>query len=235
MFDHFRADIARHTVASNHGSAVFVLLTKQGLWALAEYRFSHWVRYQVHIPLLRPILQTIGFIWHKLVEILTGIDLPSRAKIGRGLYIPHFGEIVVHCDVQMGDYCTLSQGVTIGLAGRGDKLGVPTIGDRVYIAPGAKIAGAIAIGDDVAIGANAVVLKSLPPQAVAVGVPAKVISYDGSQDFIAYPRAYPPAYLPAYPPNDRPAGICDEADDMTPLSVPIEREAASIPSKLEVS
>jgi serine O-acetyltransferase len=192
MFDHFRADIARSTTISSPPSILFALLTKQGLWALAEYRFSHWVRYQVHIPVVRPLLQTIGFIWHKMIEILTGIDLPSRAKIGKGLYIPHFGEIIVHCDVQIGDYCTLSHGVTIGLAGRGQNSGVPTIGDRVYIAPGAKIAGAITIGDDVAIGANAVVLKSLPPQAVAVGVPAKVISYDGARDFIAYPPAYPP-------------------------------------------
>jgi serine acetyltransferase/glycosyltransferase involved in cell wall biosynthesis len=192
MFDHFQADLARYAAMFSNRSILFTLLTKQGLWALAEYRFSHWVRYQVHIPVVRPLLQAIGFVWHKLIEILTGIDLPSRAQIGKGLYIPHFGEIIIHCDTKIGDYCTLSQGVTIGLAGRGQNSGVPTIGDRVYIAPGAKIAGAITVGDDVAIGANAVVVKSLPAHAVAVGVPAKVISYEGSRDFIAYPSAYPP-------------------------------------------
>jgi serine O-acetyltransferase len=190
MFEYFCADIARYTINSANHSPIFALLTRQGLWALAEYRFSHWVRAQVHIPVVRPLLQTFGFIWHKLVEILTGIDLPSRAAIGKGLYIPHFGEIIIHCDTKIGDYCTLSHGVTIGLAGRGDQLGVPTIGDRVYIAPGAKVVGAISIGNDVAIGANAVVLKDLPPKAVAVGVPAKVISHEGSAEFIAYPPAY---------------------------------------------
>jgi serine O-acetyltransferase len=179
----FQADLDRF-IGSNGDSWLFLLLTKQGLWATAEYRFSHWVYTRVHVPGVRQILRIIGFVWHKLVEILTGIDLPSKATLGKGLYIPHFSQIFVHYLVAMGDYCTLSQGVTIGLGGRGDRLGVPTIGDRVYIAPGAKIFGAITIGNDVAIGANAVVTKDLPDRAVAVGIPAQIISYKGSQDFI---------------------------------------------------
>jgi serine O-acetyltransferase len=186
----FQADIDRF-VDSTGESWLFFLLTKQGLWAMAEYRFSHWVLTHVHLPIVRQCLRTIGFIWHKLVEIITGIDLPSKATIGKGLYIPHFGETIVHYLVTMGDYCTVSQGVTIGLGGRGDRLGVPTIGDRVYIAPGAKIFGAIKIGNNVAIGANAVVTKDLPDNAVAVGIPAQIISYKGSQDFITIPESPP--------------------------------------------
>jgi serine O-acetyltransferase len=165
-----------------------MLLTREGLWAVAEYRFNNWVYREVNIPVIRHILLAIGTIWHKIVIILTGIELPRRANIGAGLYIVHSGCIVVHPDVVLGDYCTLSHDVTLGLGGRGDKLGCPKFGDRVYIAPGARIFGSITIGNDVAIGANAVVTKDLPDNAVAVGVPAKIISYKGSQDFINAPQ-----------------------------------------------
>lgn len=187
MFDLIRSDIQQYKLRQPHYPAWFLILTKQGLWASLEYRFSHWVRHHVHWPIVRPLLRAIGFVWHKLVEILAGIDLPSQAMIGPGLYMPHFGQIIVHCQAKLGAYCTLSQGVTIGEAGRGAKWGVPVIGDRVYIAPGAKIAGQIVVADDVAIGTNAVVLKSLPRHAVAVGVPAQVISYAGSWDFLVLP------------------------------------------------
>lgn len=183
MLDNFRADIDRYIVLKNN-SWLYLILTQQGLWALAEYRFSYWVRTQVKIPLLWHILKTIGFIWHKLVEITTGIDIPNQVEIGKGLYIGHFGGIFINSDVKIGEYCNLSQGVTIGSGGRGENSGCPTIGDRVFIGPGAKIFGPITIGNDVAIGANAVVTKDLPDQAVAVGIPAKIISYKGSKDFI---------------------------------------------------
>ena len=185
MLKEFREDLDRYVFLEKK-SWLFVLLTKQGLWALLEYRISHLIRTKVHMPIIRQALKSICFIWHKLVEVLTGIDLPSGTKIGSGLYIPHFGGIFIHCNVGIGKHCTISQDVTIGLGGRGEKQGVPTIGDRVYIAPGAKIFGAITIGNDVAIGANAVVTKGLPDNAVAVGIPAKVISYEGSQDFVIY-------------------------------------------------
>ena len=84
----------------------------------------------------------------------------------------------------LGEYCNISQGITIGQAGRGGKQSTPVIGNRVYIAPGAKIFGGITIGDDVAIGANAVVTTDLPDNAVAVGIPAKIINYKGSKDFV---------------------------------------------------
>ncbi|MDJ0681888.1 MAG: serine O-acetyltransferase [Xenococcaceae cyanobacterium MO_167.B52] len=160
------------------------ILSKEGLWALAEYRFNHWIHYHFHVPILRQFLIILGVICHKLIMLITGIELPKQAEIGSGLYIAHMGCIVLHPNVELGDNCTISQDVTIGLGGRGDKLGSPKIGDRVYIAPGAKIFGKITIGNDVAIGANAVVTKDLPDKAVAAGVPAKIISYKGSKDFI---------------------------------------------------
>ena len=163
-----------------------LLLTKQSLWAIAQYRLNHWLEYKYALPLVRQALKIIVIIWKKLIEITFGIELPQTAQIGKGLFLPHPYGIVLHPDVKIGEYCTISHEVTIGLAGRGKKQGVPHIGDRVYIAPGAKIFGKIKIGNDVAIGANAVVTKDLPDNAVAVGIPAKVISYEGSRDFLHY-------------------------------------------------
>ncbi len=186
MLDDFKADLKRYEFVEQGKSWLYVLLVKQGLWALAEYRFSRWVFTSVHIPVIRQVLRLLSSIWHKLIEIITGIDLPCYAEIGEGLLINHFGGIFIHCQVKIGKYCSLSQNVTIGLGGRGEQLGCPKIGDRVYVAPGAKIFGKITIGNDVAIGANAVVNKDVPDKAVVVGVPAKIVSYKGSEDFIKY-------------------------------------------------
>jgi serine O-acetyltransferase len=185
MLEDYKADIDRYVVTQG-GSWISHLLTKQGLWALAEHRFSHWVRTKVHIPVVRPVLRSFGFVWHKIIEIMTGIDIPANTQVGKGFYIGHFGEIIINEDVKIGENCNISQGVTIGVGGRGENSGCPIIGDRVFIGPGAKIFGKIKIGNDVAIGANAVVTKDLPDNAVAVGIPAKIISYKGSQDFIVY-------------------------------------------------
>lgn len=184
MLERFRADVRRYVKAEPRKSWVGVLLTKEGLWAIAEYRFNHWVHYQVKTPGLRQLLKFGGAIAHKFISLLTGIDLPKEMHIGPGLYISHKGSIVLHPFVSIGENCTLSHEVTIGEGGRGEKRGWPKIGDRVYIAPGAKVFGAITIGHDVAIGANAVVNKSFGNMAVVAGIPAKVLSYRGAGDFI---------------------------------------------------
>lgn len=76
--------------------------------------------------------------------------------------------------------------MTIGVNGRGEKSGVSKVGDRVFIGPGARLFGAIKIGNDVAIGANSVVTKDVPDRAVVMGVPAKIINFNGSQEYVSY-------------------------------------------------
>ena len=100
----------------------------------------------------------------------------TGAEIGKGLYIGHFCGIFVHDDVVLGEYCSLSQGVSIGLGGKGNTLGAPRVGDHVYFGAGAKVLGKITIGNRVRIGANAVVLESVPDGATAVGIPARNIA-----------------------------------------------------------
>lgn len=170
-------------------SKIKIIVLTQGVWALIAYRSGFWcVRNANKFGGLPRFFLPFLTIFQKLVEISTGIDIPFTARIGRGLYIGHFGQIILSTRTVMGEFCNLSQGVTIGQAGRGDNVHVPVIGDRVYIGPGAKLFGKLTIGNDVAIGANAVVTKDLPDNAVAVGIPAKVISFDSSRDFVNFNR-----------------------------------------------
>jgi serine O-acetyltransferase len=180
-----REDIDRY-VYTDRFHWLTAVLFKQGVWVMMQYRISRWVHYYFHIPVLRPIAKAVCAFWQKLIEMSTGVELPNRAEIGAGLYMPHANGIVVHIDAKIGRYCNVAQQVTIGVGGRSPDRGTPMLGERVFIGPGAKLFGAIAIGNDVAIGANAVLMKDLPDFAVAVGVPAKVISYAGSQEFILY-------------------------------------------------
>lgn len=179
----FLADISRYH-ALRPMARWRLVVQYQGLWALAEYRYSRWVRVDVHAGPHRGALRLVGFVWHKVIEITTGIDLPSTVDIGPGLHIAHFGGIFVNHHARIGSNCNIGAGVVIGSGGRGDAAGAPVLGDRVFIGPGACVLGPVRIGDDVAIGANAVVTTDLPASAVAVGNPARIVSSRGSGDLI---------------------------------------------------
>lgn len=188
-WSYFWSDIERYSHVLGR-SKWTVFFFAQGAQASLVYRFGHWL-YGLQpkflpVRLLHKLALIFHFILFRLTEILTGISLEPKARIGRGLYIGHFGGIIVGSGASLGDYCNLSQGVTLGVDGRGDRRGSPQIGDRVFIAPGAKVLGAITIGDDAVIGANAVVVRSLPDRAVAVGIPAQIVSYKGAFDFVTY-------------------------------------------------
>lgn len=92
--------------------------------------------------------------------------------------------VIIHPEAVIGENCNISQGVTIRIANGGKTPGVPCIGDRVYIGSGAKVIGGIKIGNDVAIGANAVVNKDVPDGVSVAGIPAKIVSSNGSQAYI---------------------------------------------------
>jgi serine O-acetyltransferase len=163
MFDHIREDW--RTQGRSWDS--------RGFWTMLVYRYGRW-RYSIA---WRPVRFPFSIAYKLLkvfTEILTGIELPCETTIGRRLIIEHFGCIIVSGDTIIGDDCILRQGVTIGLKHTGIR-GAPTLGNRVDIGAGAKILGPIHIGDDVAIGANAVVLVDVPANSIAVGVPARVL------------------------------------------------------------
>jgi len=129
-------------------------------------------------------LYHIAKLFHIHYTYKYAISIHWSTPIESGFYIGHFSGIFVNNDTIIGKNCNISQGVTLGRANRGSKKGTPVIGDNVYIAPGTKIIGNIHIGNNVAIGANCVVTKDIEDNAVVVGVPGKVISYDGSVGYI---------------------------------------------------
>lgn len=146
---------------------------RQGLWVMAVYRFGRW-RYGVKPALIRKPLSFIYKLLKISSQILTGIDLPCEVTLGRRLTIEHFGDIIISGDTVIGDDVVIRNGVTIGLK-RTKEAGAPVIGNRVDIGAGAKVLGPIKIGDDVSIGANAVVITDVPPNSIAVGVPARIL------------------------------------------------------------
>ncbi len=162
MLEHIRQDWMAHDRSWN----------KRGFWALVIYRFGRW-RYSIPF---RPARMPFSFLY-KLFRFFSdmplGIELPCEAVIGKRLVIEHTGAIVISGDAIFGDDCILRQGVTVGLRHRGVR-GSPQLGDRVDIGAGAKLLGPIRIGNDVAIGANAVVLTDVPDHCIAVGVPARI-------------------------------------------------------------
>jgi len=148
-------------------------ITRQGLWVMLVYRFGQW-RYTISSRWLRlpfSFLYKVSFV---LIQILTGIELPCEVKVGRRFTIEHFGDIIISGDAVFGDDVIIRNGVTVGLR-HTDIRGSPVIGNRVDIGVGAKILGPIHIGDDVAIGANAVVITDVPAHSIAVGVPARIL------------------------------------------------------------
>jgi serine O-acetyltransferase len=112
--------------------------------------------------------------WYYFLTLLFGIHIPKTCKIGKGLMIHHFGGIVINPKTEIGENCTIRHSVTIG--NRKGEDDIPIIGDFVNIGVGAIIIGKIRVGNYVDIGANAVVLKDVPDNSVAVGIPARIIS-----------------------------------------------------------
>ena len=160
MFENLRSDLRAH---GGHWGA-------QGFWAMVVYRYGRW-RYTVRPAWLRKPFSLVYHVLYKLVQILAGIELPCEAEVGPGFVIDHFGGIVVSGYARFGARCRIRNGVVVGLSRVENPVG-PVIGDDVDIGAGAKVLGAIRIGNRVLIGANAVVVKDVPDDHVAVGVPA---------------------------------------------------------------
>ncbi|MDD2336055.1 MAG: hypothetical protein PHD01_05730 [Geobacteraceae bacterium] len=155
-------------------------------WPIITYRFGSYVVKLSKYNIIKYPLLSVYFIFKRLFEILFAIEISEHARIGKGLYIAHTGGTIVAHGVSIGTYPSLHQHVTIGGAGRGDSYGHPTIGDRVFFGAGCNVVGKITLGNDVAIGANAVVTKSARDNEVLVGLPAKAINTKGSSHFIHF-------------------------------------------------
>ncbi len=176
-----KKDLGRYwnMVQGNKLEKVVRCYRQQGVHAIITYRFGQWLlKKNIFIRFfLTPIY---AFQNHRMIA-KWGISLRRKGEIGEGFFISHYGGIHIAEKAKIGKYVNISQDVTIGVSGQGDNRGWPTIGDYVYIAPGAKIFGKIKIGNNVKIGANAVIYKDIPDNCIVVLDGLKIISRDPSK------------------------------------------------------
>lgn len=174
-----------------NNKASFTLLVKS-LFAYGRgegFKYTFWMRtatftksYPVFKYSIYPFVRHILFFY----KYKFGISIPHNTKIGSGFYIGHFGTIIINEKCIIGKNCNISQGITLGEVSRGQRKGCPVLGDNIYIGPGAKIVGKVTIGNNVAIGTNCVITKDIEDNAVVVGIPAKIISLNGSKGYINF-------------------------------------------------
>jgi serine O-acetyltransferase len=160
----WRADLARYPRRP--------WLKEQSIWAIAVYRFGRRVDRR-RPGFVRSVLEKVYWLLFRITETLTGISIPKSVRVGPGLKIWHFGNIFVHADSVIGANCTLRQGVTIG--NREVDGPIPVLEDDVELGAYAQVLGGVRIGRGAKVGAMSVVLVDVPPGAVAVGVPARII------------------------------------------------------------
>lgn len=148
-----------------------VALLYSGVHAMMAYRVAHQLHEKKHYFAARAISQ---YARHK-----TGIEIHPGAKIGRGFMIDHGMGVVIGETAEVGDNCTIYQGVTLGGTGKDVGKRHPTLGNNVMVGAGAKVLGPFRIGDHTKIAANAVVLEEIPDNCTAVGIPARVVKREG--------------------------------------------------------
>ncbi len=124
------------------------------------------------------------FLWYRRLKVKYGFDISYRTQIGKGFYIGHFGSIVIHGDTVIGENCNISQGITIGVSNYGEKKGIPTIGNSVFIGPNACVFGNITVGNNVTIGANSVVTEDIPDGKTVLPSKTTIIDKDLSSFYI---------------------------------------------------
>jgi serine O-acetyltransferase len=167
----FQADLSRYPPRP--------FLREQSIWAICVYRYGRRVLKR-RPGALRAMQLKLYWLLSRVVETATGITLPLEARIGPGLRIYHFGNIVVHTQAVIGRNCTLRHGVTIG--NRVPDGPAPVIEDEVDFGAYAQVLGDVRIGSGAKIGAMTVVLCDVPAGATAVGIPARILPAGGQMD-----------------------------------------------------
>lgn len=121
------------------------------------------------------LFKSINKVFLKILSFIFGFQIPAEVKIGDGLYLGHFGHIIINPDASIGNNCAIFPGVTLGLKPGKNKAGCPKIGNFVYIGTNAVLIGGITVGDRVIIAPNSFVNQDIPSDCVAIGNPAKII------------------------------------------------------------
>jgi serine O-acetyltransferase len=159
----------------------FLFQPNPGLKFITIFRLTQYYRRK------NRLLFYFFFLWLRNLKVKYGFDISYRTQIGKGFYIGHFGNIVIHGDTIIGENCNISQGITIGVSNYGDKIGVPILGNNVFLGPGSCIFGNITVGNNVTIGANAVVIDSISDFQTVLSSKITVIDKDLSSYYIHNP------------------------------------------------
>jgi serine O-acetyltransferase len=191
--DAIRQDIDRYVAAAERDGLSRVLARLRvplslKVAAVANYRLTHFLLTRGRPRLLSRVLGGVSFVGQRVFSAVTGVEIDPRAHIGPGLMIPHDGYVVIG-PARVGRNCTISHSVTLGQGLQGDGPAhddTPVLGDRVWVGPGAVIAGPIHVGSDASVGANSVLLRDVPPRGVVLGVPARLLSHKGSFTQVYY-------------------------------------------------
>lgn len=168
LMSDLNAYLERDPAARNKAEIFFLY---SGYKAVRRHRRAYWCYHHNLKFLARYISQRSR---HK-----TGIEIHPAAKIGKGLVIDHGMGVVIGETTEIGDNCTIYQGVTLGGTGKDTGKRHPTLGNNVLVGAGAKVLGPFKVGDNARIAANAVVLTEIPENSTAVGVPARVVKVNG--------------------------------------------------------
>ena len=155
-------------------STLEIILCYPGFHAILTHRLAHYLHTVLKIPVLPRLISQMS-------RFFTGIEIHPGAKIGKGFFIDHGMGVVIGETSEIGDKCTLFQGVTLGGTGKERGKRHPTLRNNVVIGAGASILGDITIGDSSYIGAGSVVTKDVPPTSTVVGVPGRIIRLEGKK------------------------------------------------------
>lgn len=173
----WRRDLYRYARNTSLNSAVRAFAGYPG------FRFMVMKRICESYSLMNPI-GLVGRLWYKRLQVKFGFQIPHTAKIGGGLFMGHFGNIVINQGATIGANCNIAQGVTLGYISRGNKKGCPEVGDRVWIGANAIVVGNIKVGNDVLIAPLSFVNFDVPDHATVMGNPAQVINNNGSAGYV---------------------------------------------------
>ncbi|MBQ7123785.1 MAG: serine O-acetyltransferase [Oscillospiraceae bacterium] len=154
-------------------SALKVLIMYSGLHAIMWHRPAYWLWNHGFKFIARALSQIVRFF--------TGVEIHPAAKLGRGILIDHGAGVVIGETAEVGDGCTIYQGVTLGGTGKETGKRHPTLEKNVIVGCGAKVLGPFTVGEGSKIAANAVVLNTIPEYSTAVGVPARVVRQHGKK------------------------------------------------------
>lgn len=177
-----QADVYRYRGSADKRAVISAYLRDPG------FRFTYYLRRVAHYSKKKKSIFVFNYIYNRIMfhhyRFKYGFDISPTTSIGPGLYIGHFGGVVISPDAVLGSNINIAQGVTIGAASRGPRTGAPTLEDRVWVGANAIIVGKITIGREALIAPGAYVNFDVPSNAVVLGNPGKIVSTLGSRGYI---------------------------------------------------